>query len=81
MTKAMEAWRRANPHARRTLPTAVIHNGADRTVYGCICGSEHSVATRNRNNAVHVKLWRRKHAVCDYLWYERVFGLGIATGD
>ena len=65
MSPAMIAIRKSFPSLRRERPTAIIHNGGKRTVYGCICGSTHSCATDWRGrDSVHVAVWRAEHDSC-----------------
>lgn len=64
----MARYRAARPRARRFRPTAIVHNGGRRTVYGCICGDTHSVATNWRNNTLHLDLWRCDHEDCALAW-------------
>lgn len=52
-----------NPRARRTESTAIVRNGSRKTIYGCVCGAEHTCATSYRG-AVHVAAWRAEHADC-----------------
>jgi len=62
---AFAAYRAANPKARRTRATAIVHNGARQTIYGCVCGSRHSTSTDwNGRNARHVGEWRASHEDC-----------------
>jgi hypothetical protein len=59
-----EAIRKIDPKLRRGRSTAIVHNGSSRTIYGCVCGDQHSVDTRHRKNAKHVKIWRAEHDGC-----------------
>jgi len=62
---SLTTWRAANPRARRTRATAIVHNGARQTIYGCVCGSRHSTSTDwNGRNALHVGSWRAIHEDC-----------------
>lgn len=70
MTPAMRAWREAHPRSRRTRPTAIVHSGGVRTVYDCLCGARHSVATRNRGQTRHERDWLQKHEGCGEAWFE-----------
>ena len=63
--KSMETIRRAFPVLRRTNPTAIIHNGGARTIFGCLCGSTHTTSTDWKGrDASHVWQWRIEHADC-----------------
>jgi len=73
--KAMTIWRKANPRARRSGPTATVHSGGAQTLYTCICGSGHSEATRNRGKTKHYTAWCERHQDCAVVWCQR---LGIS---
>ncbi len=66
--EGMRRYRSAHPSARRERATAIEHNGGKRTVFGCICGSRHSVATDWRNKTVHLAIWRANHEDCAQAW-------------
>lgn len=69
--EALKIYRDANPRARRTGPTAIEHSGGTQTIYGCVCGSRHTVATRNRGSTKHEREWQRAHANCLLDWVAR----------
>ena len=64
----MRYYRAARPQARRTAATAIVHSGGKQTIYGCVCGSRHTVATLWRDKTVHLQLWRAAHADCIQAW-------------
>lgn len=45
---------------RRTRPTAIVHSGGRRTIFGCLCGARHTCATSYRQ-ARHVEAWCEQH--------------------
>ena len=54
-------WRKmCAPRLRRTGPTAIIHSGDKQTIFGCLCGAQHTCAT-NYRQAHHVADWRDYH--------------------
>lgn len=59
----MAVIRQKFPRLRRDRPTAIVHNGSYKTVYGCLCGSKHSCAT-NYRAAKHLRDWRDLHDSC-----------------
>jgi len=62
---AMQAIREVEKSWRRTRATAIIHSGSRRTVFGCLCGAEHTTSTDwNGRTAKHVVEWRDEHAGC-----------------
>jgi hypothetical protein len=53
---------------RRTSVTAIVHSGGKRTIYGCLCGAQHTCATDYRK-AKHVADWQEEHETsCGYLF-------------
>lgn len=57
--------RRAFPRLRRTRSTAIIHSGGRQTIFGCLCGAEHTTSTEwHGRDAVHVAVWRQEHEDC-----------------
>lgn len=53
------------PALRRTASTAIIRSGSRRTIFGCLCGSEHTASTEwNGRDAKHVWEWRAEHGDC-----------------
>lgn len=64
MDSAMTQIRRAFPRLRRTAPTAIVRSGGTATVFGCLCGDTHTVATYNRDTTRHVRVWLAEHAGC-----------------
>lgn len=61
----MALLRKAAPLMRREQPTAITRNGGSRTIYGCLCGEQHSTSTEWRGRAaLHVREWRSQHAGC-----------------
>ena len=68
MTFAMRLYRQTHPKSRRTQPTAITHSGSNRTVFECICGSQHTTATRHRGRTRHEREWLAEHAACDKRW-------------
>lgn len=62
-TQAVTALRKLFPRLRRTRSTAIVHTGSSQTIYGCVCGAEHTCATAYRG-ARHVTDWRNEHAGC-----------------
>lgn len=59
----MKQIRETFPTLRRRRPTAIIRSGSGQTVYGCLCGSLHTCATRHRD-AKHVRDWIAEHEGC-----------------
>ena len=54
-------WRKQfSPKLRRTAPVGIIHSGGQRTIYGCLCGAQHTCATSYRK-ARHVKEFVSQH--------------------
>lgn len=76
--KAMQIYRNLNPRARRTRSTAIIHSGERQTIYSCVCGSRHSVATRNRGRTKHEREWMDDHKECVIAWVMKRSGV---TGE
>lgn len=63
--QAMKTLRRVFPMMRREHSTAIIRSGGKRTIYGCICGAQHTTSTEWRGReAKHVYEWRQAHAEC-----------------
>ena len=63
--ESMAILRKLYPSMRRTASTAIIRSGAKRTVFGCLCGSEHTASTDwNGREAKHVTDWQREHVRC-----------------
>lgn len=61
----LDLYRLLHPRARRTRATAIIRNGSKRTVYGCVCGAQHTCATAWRGrDSRHVADWRYVHEKC-----------------
>lgn len=56
---------------RRKQPTAIIHSGGKRTIYSCVCGSQHTCATRHRE-VKHVADWREEHDETCRELYEQI---------
>lgn len=63
MNPEMKQIRETFPILRRRRPTAIIRSGSGQTVYGCLCGSVHTCATRHRD-AKHVRDWIAAHEDC-----------------
>lgn len=63
MKPEMKQIRETFPALRRRRPTAIIRSGSGQTVYGCLCGSLHTCATRYRD-AKHVRDWIAAHEGC-----------------
>ena len=61
--EATQELRRRFPTMRRERSTAIVHSGGERTIFGCVCGAEHTCATSYRQ-AKHVRQWREDHAGC-----------------
>jgi hypothetical protein len=61
---AMAILRDRFPTLRRPSAVAIIHNGGNATVFGCLCGATHSAPTRSRAKARHVKDFVAEHAAC-----------------
>ena len=55
---------------RRSGATAIEHSGGRRTIFGCLCGSQHSTSTDwNGRQALHVQRWQHEHDTgCDSLF-------------
>ena len=62
--EALAIYRAANPKARRTGSVAIVHYGGIQTILGCVCGAEHTTATRHRGKTKHERDWRALHADC-----------------
>jgi len=63
--EAMTILRRAFPLMRRSCATAIIHSGGKRTIFGCLCGSQHTTSTDwHGRDAKHVQTWQDEHAEC-----------------
>jgi hypothetical protein len=61
----LTAYRKLYPRSRRTESTAIIHSGGRQTIYGCVCGAEHTTSTEWKGReAKHVLDWRAEHANC-----------------
>ena len=56
--------RAAFPALRRTRSVAIVHNGGNATVLGCLCGATHSVPTQTRAKAGHARAFVAAHAAC-----------------
>lgn len=62
---AMKFLRSRFPTMRRTRATAIVHSGGRRTIFGCLCGREHTASTDwNGRAAKHVIEWRAEHDDC-----------------
>jgi hypothetical protein len=48
---------------RRSKSTAIVHTGSRQTVFGCLCGAQHTVATDYRR-AKHLRDWQDDHEPC-----------------
>ena len=59
---------------RRNRATAIFVNGGRQTVYRCICGAEHSCATKYRH-AKHVQKWREEHDSCVKFFEKNIKGV------
>jgi hypothetical protein len=64
MTLAMRILRLQNPSMRRTKPVAIIHSGGKQTIFGCVCGAQHTTATRYRGKTRHEADFRLAHKYC-----------------
>jgi hypothetical protein len=61
-TELLAAIKAQCPSLRRTPPVAITPSGGTKTILSCIfCGEQHSVATRNRDTAKHVKTFWEYH--------------------
>lgn len=60
---AVAQLRATHPRMRRGFSTAVERTGGSRTVYRCLCGARHTVATEYRQ-AKHLCEWRQEHSGC-----------------
>lgn len=72
MTKqdAITRYRREHPRARRTNSTAIVHSGSKQTVYDCVCGAQHTAATRYRGETKHEREWLAEHSDCVVKLYD-----------
>lgn len=62
-TQALKILKLRFPQLRRQGSTAIVHSGSRQTVWRCLCGSEHTAASRYKDCA-HVRDWERKHLNC-----------------
>lgn len=60
----MTVIRAAFPVLRRARPVAIVHNGGNATVLGCLCGATHSVPTGTRAKAKHAQAFVAAHLGC-----------------
>jgi hypothetical protein len=63
--EALKVLKTAWPKLRRNGSTAIIRSGSRRTVFGCLCGDQHTCATDwDGRSSKHVTEWRAEHADC-----------------
>lgn len=71
--QAITRIRKVFPRMRRTAATAIIHSGGKRTIFGCLCGSQHTTSTDwHGRDAKHVQDWRDVHSDCAVKIAERL---------
>jgi len=62
--EAIDIIKRHVPTLRRRGSVAIVHSGGKQTRYRCLCGAEHTVATRNRGTTRHEARFFADHEDC-----------------